>query len=239
MEIHVYATPGDVARAFTSKFLEIIDAKTRFKNQDTLFNLAISGGNTPKDLFRLWSTEYQNKIPWNKINLFWVDERCVPADNDESNFKMTSEYLLNHVPIPEKNIHRIIGETVPSTEAKRYSSLLKKYLAIKNGAPVFDMVLLGIGEDGHTASIFPGNPDLLISKKLCEVTEHPVTGQKRITLTIRVLNNADYIAFIVTGENKAKVLSDILKRTAESMAYPASYITPSEYYLDKAASSYL
>jgi 6-phosphogluconolactonase len=239
MELHIFDTPAEVTRGFTIKFLELVNNKVSAGLIKPEINVAISGGNTPKDLFRLWAEEYKEIIPWGKINLFWVDERCVPPADPDSNFHMTSKYLLEHVDIPENNIYRIMGEKDPPAEAVRYAALLNKILPIRKEIPVFDIVLLGIGEDGHTASIFPGRPDLIESDKLCEVTEQPVSGQKRITLTGRIINNADYIAFIVTGENKAKVIADVYKHTPESKSYPASYINPSEYYLDKAAGRYL
>jgi 6-phosphogluconolactonase len=188
-------------------------------------------------LFEVLARVYKNKIDWSRVNLFWADERCVPANDKESNFGMTMEILLKNVPVLEENVHRIFGNYDPALEAQRYSDDLKKYLKLRNGFPEFDLILLGMGEDGHTASIFSNQMELLDSDKVCAVSVNPETGQKRITLTGKVINNADRIYFLVTGKNKAEVVATILKKSNDYMKYPAGNIKAAEWYLDEDAGS--
>ena len=151
-KFHVFDTPIEVARAIAER----IQTEVKVKNKLSLpFNIAISGGNTPRILFNLLADEFLESIPWHLVRLFWVDERCVPPTHPESNFGMTFESLLKFVSIPDGNIFRMQGELDPQTEAIRYQQLLENELTLENGFPVFDMVLLGMGDDGHTASIFP------------------------------------------------------------------------------------
>lgn len=206
-------------------------------------NIALSGGNTPKLLFEVLAKDYKNKIDWTKVNFFWVDERCVPSVEEQSNFGMAKKILLRNIPIPEQNVHRIFGNCDPDLESKRYSENLKKYVKLKNNYPVFDLILLGIGEDGHTASIFPNQMELLNSIEKCAVAIHPATGQKRITLTGKIINNADRIYFLVSGKSKAEVVADILEKKNDIAKFPASYIETetgnTEWYLDKEAAGKL
>ncbi len=183
--------------------------------------------------------DYKNKIDWMKVNIFWVDERCVPPDDEESNFGMTKKILLNKVSLPESNVHRIFGENEPQKEAIRYSEIIKYNLNFKNGFPVFDLILLGVGDDGHTASIFPDQMKLLNSKNICGVAIHPVSRQKRITLTGKIINNAERIYFLVTGKSKAIIISEILNKKDGYLKYPAAHINSDSgnvsWYLDKDA----
>lgn len=201
-------------------------------------NLVLSGGSTPEFIFNFLAEQYQSKISWNKINIFWGDERCVPPADSESNYKMAYDSLLSSLKIPETNIFRIHGEADPPDEAKRYSEIIKNNVPQKNNFPAFDLIMLGLGEDGHTASIFPDQMDLITNDKICSVAVHPVTSQKRITLTGRAINNAKRIIFIVTGENKSKVVSDILNKNTGWEKYPAGFINPGSgkliWLLDKA-----
>lgn len=175
-------------------------------------------------LFTVLAVEYKSKIDWGKVNFYWVDERCVPKDDEESNYGMTEKILLKNISIPENNIHRIIGENVPEDEAKRYSEILKSNLPHKDNYPKFDLILLGMGEDGHTASIFPDQMYLLNAKEACEVSIHPSTFQNRITLTGRLINNAERIYFLITGKSKAEVVSKILEKKDNYLDYPAAHI---------------
>lgn len=207
------------------------------------FNLALSGGTTPKYIFEYLAKHYANTIRWDKINFFWGDERCVPPTDDESNYKMAYDELLSRISVPGKNIFRIKGEEDPEAEAQRYSNVIHKTLPQQKQLPVFDLIMLGLGEDGHTASIFPDQLHLLNESKICSVAVHPATNQKRITLTGKVINNAGNIFFIVTGKNKSKIVDSILNYNTESKNYPASFIKPVEgkliWLLDKEAASLL
>ena len=232
--IDIFKDKTKLAEAFCEELL-LLSA-----NRDKVF-LALSGGSTPKIVFQTLVKDYKSKINWNKIHLFWGDERCVPPDDEESNFGMTKKFLLDSISIPEENIHRIRGENNPDAEAKRYSEEIVKYVPLKKGFPSFDIVMLGIGEDGHTASIFPNQMQLLNSDNFCEVAVHPQSGQKRVTLTGRVINNAKEVIFLVTGKNKSQIIKKILVK--KSRKFPAEFIQPVEgnlkYFIDSEASELL
>ena len=145
------------------------------------FNIAISGGSTTRILASQTALLNQDPGTWNHARFYWVDERCVPPDHEDSNYGLASEFLLRRLSLSHDQIFRMKGEDVPGMEAIRYASLLQKQIPLKKGFPCFDLVLLGMGPDGHTASIFPDNMDLLKSETLCEVAKHPESGQNRIT----------------------------------------------------------
>ncbi|MBT8387961.1 MAG: 6-phosphogluconolactonase [Ignavibacteria bacterium] len=194
--------------------------------EDRFFSLALSGGSTPKVIFEFIRFNFKNKINWSKIIIFWGDERCVSSESDESNYKMASESLLKHIPIPYTNIFRIKGEEDPATEANRYSEIVSKLIASTNGIPQFDLIMLGLGEDAHTASIFPNNIHLFDSKKLFEVSKHPDTKQKRITATGKIINNSKAVFFIATGKKKSEKVYQILEKKNKWKFYPASLVDP-------------
>jgi 6-phosphogluconolactonase len=230
----IYKDSLELAFYFSENLLKL-------SRESEKFNIALSGGNTPKFIFQKIAADYKNKFDWNRIHLFWGDERCVPPDDDESNFGMTKKYLLNQITIPEHNVHRIKGENDPVTEAERYTEEIKSNAKFKNGLPRFDLVMLGLGEDGHTASIFPNQMSLINSEKICEVAVHPSSGQKRVTLTGRVINNASVITFLVTGENKKEILKQVL--IDKNKTLPAEFIQPVsgelKFYIDEAAARFL
>jgi 6-phosphogluconolactonase len=236
--LHIFDTSEETARAVSE--LILLKAKEKTKHSNPL-NIALSGGNTPKMLFDLLVNEYEDKIPWHFIRLFWVDERCVPPTHPESNFGMTYESLLKNVPIPDNNIFRMIGEANPEKEAKRYQELLKIQLPSNKSVPQFDLILLGMGDDGHTASIFPNDLSLLYSDLFVETSNHPVTGQKRVTLTGTTINQAEEVVFLITGSSKYEVLEQIMNHKPGFKNYPASYIHSqngaAQFYLDKAAAA--
>lgn len=219
-----------------------IKAKEKAENNAQLF-IALSGGNTPKLLFDLLAKEYKNSIPWNNIRFYWVDERCVAPNHEESNYGVVKKLLFNNINIENSQIERIIGENNPSEEALRYSSILSSQLPIKNNSPFFDLIILGMGDDGHTASIFPNQLFLLESDKHCEVGEHPTSGQKRVTLSSKLINNAHEIIFLVTGKNKAAIVSQIINKTDDFQKYPSAHIAPTDgnliWILDNDAASLL
>ncbi|WP_323756455.1 6-phosphogluconolactonase [Roseivirga sp.] len=236
MEIKTFKNPEATAKAFADYLCEK-------QLQVNRLNIALSGGSTPKLLFEVLAQKYLDKIEWTKFHFYWGDERCVLTTSGESNFGMTYEYLFQHIEIPEENIHRVLGENNPEKEATRYGKLITENLPSINGLPQFDLVILGLGEDGHTASIFPHQMGLLTSKEVCAVAEHPTSGQKRITLTGSVINNAKEVCFVVVGEAKAEKVNEILNITGHCELYPAAYIKPTHgeliWFLDKAASGKL
>jgi 6-phosphogluconolactonase len=238
-ETSIFENAGLAAYAVASRIQEQAVLK---QQQSQILNIAVSGGSTPKQLFTLLAEdEFRTQIPWEVVRFFWVDERCVEPGDPESNFGMTYDALLQYAFVPAQNIFRMKGEDIPVNEANRYASLLWKELPAKNGFPVFDMILLGIGDDGHTASIFPNNMELLESEKSVDVATHPVSGQKRITLTGKTINNADQVIFLITGSNKSRIIRDIVKNSAEAEKYPAAHVGNSngkaEFFLDISAAS--
>lgn len=179
-----------------------------------------------------------------------MDERCVPANDTESNYGEAKRILFDRMKsesnvdlIPGENIFRIKGENDPAEEADRYAEVLMKELPVENAFPAIDLILLGIGDDGHTASIFPGMLELMDSDKYCAAVKHPVTGQDRVTLTGKVINDSKNIFFLVSGKDKAETISQILNEFGEYEKYPAYYIKPVDgekfYYLDKDAAEFL
>lgn len=207
------------------------------------FHLAISGGSTPNLLFSTLAAKYADSELWQKTHFWWVDERMVSPGDPESNFGKAHQLLFSKITIPGKNIHRILGENDPAMEAEDYAQQIKAGLTMKDGLPSFDLILLGMGEDGHTASIFPDRLELLLSDHLCVVAYHPVSFQKRITLTGKVINNAQKIFILVTGASKAERLSEILMKGEKGKLLPASHIQPVSgelyWYTDESAAQQL
>lgn len=234
----IYSSPEDLAVHLAEELKRLSNSLTTYEDK---ISIALSGGSTPKILFQLLAQPlYRDKIKWKKLHLFWGDERCVPPDHPESNYGMTRENLLQHIEIPESNIHRIRGEITPDAAAKAYSKVIRENVPPeRDEIPRFDWVLLGVGEDGHTASLFPGSEVLRIKDKICAVAIHPVSGQKRITLTLPVINHAKKVTFLVAGESKRKVVSEILHQSEGFNKYPAAQVNPVQgeliWLLDKAA----
>jgi len=218
---HIGKTAEDIAEVFAGNLLNWV-CETR----DAPFHLALSGGKTPSLLFSLLAEEYAITMPWQKIHFWWGDERMVPRDNPENNFGVVNERLLKKIEIPVGNIHRIQGEGFPEIESKRYRIEIKTFLPEVGGWPYFDLVMLGLGDDGHTASIFPDQMQLLESDQVTAIATHPLSGQKRITLTGKVINNAKRVAFLVSGESKAPIYNEIIHNTENSIHYPAAHIHP-------------
>lgn len=190
------------------------------------FSVAISGGSTPRRLYTLLSSPpYRNQVDWQRVHFFWADERCVPIEDEGSNFKAAFDRLLSKVPIPDGNIHRIKGEEEPEKVARAYEEDIKKFFGI-SGLPVFDLVILGMGEDGHTASLFPGSKSLEETDRLAVPVYLDKPNWNRITLTLPILNNAAQILFLVTGQAKADVVSEILRDGEKKRQFPAGLISP-------------
>ena len=236
--IKIFETEDQLASALAKEFQVSVNEQSK-RNKD--FYIALSGGNTPALFFqKLASAQYRENIVWQNIQFFWGDERCVAPDHPDNNYVMTKKNLLDHIYIPAKNIHRILGEDNPVAEAKRYAQEIESTVPMDNsGFPQFDWIFLGLGTDGHTASIFPGSDVLEDRKNICVVATHPESGQKRITMTLPIINHAKRVSFLVTGENKASVAAKILTGAEESKSLPAALIRPVngsyEWYLDQAA----
>lgn len=238
MKIEVLPSAIETGRSISDVLIEKMA-----NHSDNLFHLAISGGTTPDILYNLWADEYLNKIEWNRIALYWVDERCVPPSHPESNFGNAKTKFLDIISHKGALIHRIHGELPPVAEAKRYSSMVRKALNHKNGMPSFDMVILGIGTDGHTASIFPGQDALINTRHIYEVSVHPENKRIRISMTAPVILNAENIVFHVTGKDKANVINNIVNDADSALNYPAYYIVSKSgklsMYLDEDAAHLL
>ena len=241
-EIYKFQGITDMAARLAADFKAAADKKAAAGER---LITALSGGHTPKAFFEvLAQPPYRDGVPWDSVIFFWGDERCVPPDNDESNFKMTNLALLSHIPIPESNVHRIIGENPPDEEAERYGEVISKFVpASGNGFPRFDWIFLGMGDDGHTASLFPGAPTLNEKEKICVVATHPQTGQKRVSVTFPVLDSGARVSFLVAGADKEPVLRQILEGEGQQLPYPASMVNPVdgvlEWYVDSAAAPWL
>ncbi len=242
MNVKIFDTPDALGRALAVEFQEVLSQKKE-KNQ-SLF-VALSGGSTPKKFFEALAQLAQiSPISWDAVHFFWGDERCVPPEDVESNFGMAKKILLDKIPIPSENIHRIRGEAEPEKERLRYQELIEKLLPkTLEGVPRFDWIFLGLGEDGHTASLFPNSEILRLKNSLVAVAKHPVSGQKRITLTLPVITKAAKITFLVTGKKKARLVQKIIERHPDTNSLPAALVNESahsvEWYLDRDAGSYL
>ncbi len=204
----------------------------------------LSGGSTPKALYsKLASAPYRKTVRWEKVHLFWGDERCVPPDHQDSNYRMVKESLLDHIDLPPENIHRISGEKPPDVAAQEYEQEVRKYVSGACGIPRFDITLSGIGDDGHTASLFPGTPVLKEQKKLVASVYVPGLKSWRITLTFPVINNSKVILFLVKGSSKARIMSQVLNGNSSGNRYPVQKINPTDgkkiWFLDKKAAAML
>lgn len=221
------------------KALQWLTEKTTVQEKETV-SIALSGGNTPQALFESIVKHDTGTVDWNKLLIFWGDERCVPPEHTDSNYRSAKKSILIPLDIPEEHLFRIHGEEEPEVEAKRYSQMLEEHVPIVDGFPKFDLILLGLGDDGHTASIFPGNNSLFSTTAYCAVAKHPISGQQRITLTGTVINNADEVVFLVTGTPKAGIVSEIIEKPL-LMHYPAAKVSPTSgkllWLLDKKAAS--
>jgi 6-phosphogluconolactonase len=187
------------------------------------------------------SAPYFARVPWAKLHLFWVDERCVPPTDDESNYKMTNQAMLSKVPLPAAQIHRMEGELEPQVAASRYEAALRAEFGAE--APVFDLVLLGMGDDGHTASLFPHTQALYEMVRLSVANHVPQKETWRITLTWPVINRGREVAFLIEGAGKAQVLHDVLLGAYDPEAKPSQLIRPASgeltMLLDAAAAAKL
>ena len=232
----VFETPQDVV-------VSLADTMMTMSKQSKPVHISLSGGSTPKLLFKtLAQAPYATDVNWNNLHFWWGDERCVEPTDPESNFGEANELLFQNVVIPAENIHRIRGEEDPAVESARFTQEMEAVIPHKNGMPAFDWILLGMGTDGHTASLFP-NQTNFDDPALSVIATHPESGQKRISKTARLLENADRITYLVLGESKAEVLQEINNNPAEALAYPAAKIKAvngkTEWFLDSAAAKLL
>jgi 6-phosphogluconolactonase len=221
--IRVFPDPEALSHGASEFFVSL--ALAAIHNQGR-FSAALSGGSTPRHLYRLLATpEISAKLPWPKIDLFWSDERCVPPDHRESNYGMAREELLSKISIPRENIHPMPGEMNPKEGALQYENELKRYFS-KNGQKGLDLVLLGVGNDGHTASLFPYAATLEEKNRLVVPATSPVGTRRRLTMTFTLLNRSGSVLFCVSGGAKAAVLAKVFQPGAVAKI-PARGIRPS------------
>ena len=235
--VRVFPNSDALAEALALRWKE--EAEWAVK-ENRLYSVVLSGGATASKVYqKLAAPDFAEGIPWKSVHLFWADERCVPPESEESNFRIAYRTFLNSVPIPGKNIHRIRGETDPATESARYDKEVHGHLALRQtGNHFFDWALMGLGTDGHTASLFSGQEKLLKTSNLCGVARHPETGQRRITLTPSAIQRSACITYHVVGRQKAEMVSVLVSGSLQSKNYPAAHIR-GEWYLDEAAASSL
>jgi 6-phosphogluconolactonase len=237
----VWPTPGEVAAGAAELFVSAASAAAEAHG---VVRIAVSGGTTPKVMFALLadqSAPWFARVPWDKLHLFWVDERCVPPTDAESNYRMTNEAMLSKVPLPAEQIHRMKGELEPEVAASQYEADIRAEFG--TGDPVFDLVLLGMGDDGHTASLFPHTQALHETARLVVANHVPQKDTWRVTLTWPVINRARKVAFLIEGSGKAQVLDDVLLGAYDPESKPSQLIRPDSgkltFLLDAAAAAKL
>ena len=240
--IRILSTPQEL---FSAAAEEVVKATNEAVAARGRFTIALSGGSTPKSLYNLLATNARTVLPWDKMFFFWGDERHVAPTDAESNYRMTDEAMLSKVPVPPGNVFRIPAEN-PDADAvaTEYEKTLRKFFKLEPGAfPHFDLILLGLGPDGHTASLFPGTAALKEKSRLVVANWVEKLNTHRLSLTFPVLNAARCVAFLVSGTDKASVLKTVLEEDAPGEQYPAKLVRPSDgnlvWLLDRAAASNL
>jgi len=240
----VSATAGEVAAGAAELFVAAAGTAVEARG---VARVAISGGGTPKAMFALLadrSAPYFARVPWDKLHLFWVDERCVPPTDNDSNYRMTNEAMLSKVPLPAAQVHRMEGELDPEIAASRYEAALRTEFGLdRSGNPVFDLVLLGMGDDGHTASLFPHTAALHELGRIVVANHVPQKETWRITLTWPVINLGREVAFLIEGASKAPVVADVFLGAYDPETKPSQLIRPASgrltLLLDAAAAAKL
>lgn len=241
-KLNVFDTKDELILSLADRIVELSQAIQKSKGR---FAIALSGGSTPKPLYEaLAKAPLSYKVPWNYGYFFMVDERCVPETSNESNFKMIFESMLSRVPVLETNIFPVHFQDIdPERAADDYEERIKEAFKLEAGAfPTFDIVILGLGDDGHTASLFPGTDALKETSRTVVSNYVDKFSQHRITLTQPTINNASHVFFLVSGQSKAEIVSNVVCGDGKH-SYPANLINPGtgelEWYLDKDAASRL
>lgn len=236
--ISVFETVELLAWAAAERFVEC--ASKTDSNRER-FSVALAGGKTPQRVYELLATEpFSDRVAWLKVHLFFGDERAVPPDHPDSNYALAYEKLISRIAIPASNVHRMIGEGNPEANARLYEHELRTFFAGR-AWPRFDLVFLGMGEDGHTASLFPGSEALQEKSKWVTTSRNERFPHERITLTLPALNAAAHVMFLVTGKEKAQRLREVTGASSETV--PAQLVHPVdgtlEWLVDEAAASLL
>ncbi len=244
IKYYVEPDPAALARRAAQYLVEMVSEASEANGRA---RVAISGGSTPRAAFQLLADPgqpWRTRMPWEKLDLFWVDERTVPPDNPESNFHMTREALLDHVPLHADQVHRMEGELDPEVAASRYESELRNGFRLEGAeSPRFDLVALGMGDDGHTASLFPHTAAIHEMSRLVTANQVPQKDTWRITLTWPVINHASSVFFLIAGAEKAPVVREVFMGSRDPERLPSQLIWPSSgiltLFLDKAAAALL
>ncbi|MCZ6789199.1 MAG: 6-phosphogluconolactonase [Chloroflexi bacterium] len=222
-ELHVLPTSEEAAQA---KARFVTDLAKECSTNHGRFTIALSGGSTPRRLYEiLASPPYSKEMAWDRWQVFWSDERCVPPGHEDSNYRMAREELLDHVAIPVENVYRMRGEDDPHEAAQAYEAVVRE--VFQSPAPSFDLILLGIGDDGHTASLFPGTLALGEQDRLVVDNWAPELQVHRITFTLPLINAAKVVAFLDTDETKAEMLRQVLEPAPGEAMPPAGLVRPS------------
>jgi 6-phosphogluconolactonase len=223
----VWPAPAEVANAAAELFAASAQAAVEARG---VARIAVSGGSTPKAMFALLADKdapYFAQVPWTRLELFWVDERCVPPTDKDSNYRMTNEAMLSKVPLPAAQVHRMEGELEPEEAASRYEAAIRSAFRLEGAeTPVFDLVLLGMGDDGHTASLFPHTAALHELSRLVVANHVPQKETWRITLTSPVINHAREVAFLIEGQAKNAILREVLLGEYDPESKPSQLIRP-------------
>jgi 6-phosphogluconolactonase len=229
-ELQVQASASLVAEAAADRFVSSAGDAVRTRGE---FIVALSGGSTPRSMYALLAAEpRRSRVDWSRVQILWGDERCVPPDHAASNYRMACEALLSHVPVPEANVHRIRGEDKPEAAAAEYERVIRRVLHTPVGPPHgtpearIDLVLLGLGPEGHTASIFPGSTEVQASAKWVRATYVHAVSMWRITVMPALINAAAEVAFLVSGGEKADILRQVLEGPQQPSLLPAQLIAP-------------
>ena len=242
VEVRRLTTPQDLFQAAAE---EVIRSATDAVAKRGRFTIALSGGSTPRNLYTLIAANASATLPWDKMFFFWGDERHVPPDSPDSNYRMAKESLLSKVPIPPANIFPVPAENPDAAQvAEVYEQTLRRFFAVAPGEfPRFDLILLGMGPDGHTASLFPETAALQEKSRLVVANWVEKLGGSRITFTLPLLNSARCVAFLVSGTDKAAALHEVLEGNAPADKYPSRLVQPSDgkliWFVDRAAASEL
>ena len=219
MSVQLHETPEELAEAAARAFAESAAVAIAERGR---FAVALAGVSTPKATYEVLARDHSEDVDWPNVHAFFGDERTVPPDHEDSNYRMAREALLDHVPVG--SVHRMRGELPPEEAASSYESELEEFFG--GGFPVLDLVMLGIGEDGHTASLFPETAALEVTDRLAVANPVPKLDTTRLTLTVPVFNAAREVRFLVAGAGKAEVLAEILKGDADPRRYPAKLVRP-------------
>ncbi len=242
--VKIFPDPQALALAAADLLVDVANKATQAHG---MFSVALSGGSTPQLLYKLLGSEpFSERVDWSKTHIFWGDERCVPPDNPESNYLKAKQALLDHIPIPPENVHRILTELTPEQAAEDYEETLLRFFSSlsddeERAQASFDLVLLGMGDDGHTASLFPGTSVIHEDTRWVRALYVDKLAAWRVTLTPAILNRSKHVVFLVSGAGKSYTLQRVIYGSYMPDRYPSQVIRPEKgnltWLVDEAAAS--